>query len=81
MKTLLLGIVAAGLFVPFLSGCATPAYTGGVPTLRLPDEKWTGENPNNILRVWVLENRMLIDDINSVLLVDRPSSLTEWHIR
>ena len=81
MKKLLLSLLVAGAFLSFSGGCATPAYTGGIPTLRLPDEEWTGENPNNILRIWVLENRMLMDDINSFFLVDSPSSLTRWHIR
>ena len=77
-KLLLTLLISASMFA---AGCATPAYTAGLPTTRLPDEKNTGENMNNIVRIWVLENRMMIDDINAFLLTDQPSQLSRWHIR
>jgi hypothetical protein len=36
---------------------------------------------NNILRSWAWDSRMIVDDINTALLQDRPSQLSRWHIR
>ena len=79
MKHLLLTLLASASM--FAAGCATPAYTAGLPNTRIPEEENTGENMSNIVRIWVLENRMMIDDINAFLLVDQPSQLSRWHIR
>ena len=80
MKNLLVALLALST-VPLFTGCATPAYSGGLPTIKFPEEKASGENMNNILRAWHWDSRMLIDDINTALLLDRPSQLSKWHIR
>ena len=80
MKNLLVALLALST-VPLFTGCANPAYSGGLPTIKFPEEKASGENFNNVLRTWHWENRMMIDDIGTTLLVDRPSQLTRWHIR
>jgi hypothetical protein len=77
----LLTVLLAALVLPLASGCATPAYSGGLPTIKFPREKATGENANNVVRAWHHDSRELIDDVNHVLLIDRPSQLTKWHIR
>lgn len=80
MKTLLIALMLSGAMV-LSTGCATPAYSGGLPTIKFPEEKATGENMNNILRNWAFENRQMIEDINSALLLDPPSRLTKWNVR
>lgn len=81
MKILTIGLLAAGLLLPMSTGCATPAYSGGLPTIKFPQEKATGENANRVVRNWHLENRQMIDDINSVLLLDPVSKMSKWHMR
>jgi hypothetical protein len=82
MKTLLISAVMGIIAVPLLGGCATPAYSGGLPTIKFPQEKATGENMNNILRNMAYENRQLMDDINSVILMeDQPAHMTKWNLR
>jgi hypothetical protein len=66
--------------VTFGSGCATPAYSGGLPTIQFPEEKATGENANNVLRNWHYENRQMIEDINSLLLFTPASRNTKWNV-
>jgi hypothetical protein len=80
MKTLLIVLLAAGAMA-FSTGCATPGYSGGLPTIKFPKQKATGENANRILRTWAYENRQMIDDINWVLMMDEPSRLTKWNVR
>ena len=80
MKNLLVALLALST-VPLFTGCATPTYSGGLPTIKFPEEKASGENMNNILRSWAWDTRMLVDDINTALLIDRPSQLSRWHIR
>jgi hypothetical protein len=79
MKTLLLLVAMLGLGM-LSTGCATPGYSGGLPTIQFPEEKPTGENANNVLRNWHFENRQMIDDINSVLLFEPPTKLSKWNI-
>ena len=79
MKLALLAIALAGLSV-LASGCATPAYSGGLPTIQFPDEKPTGEEANNTLRAWRYENRQMIDDLDSVMLFQPPSRNTKWNV-
>ena len=81
MKTLTIGLLAAALVLPLTTGCATPAYSGGLPTIKFPKEKGTGENANRVVRNWHLENRQMIDDINSILLFDPVSKMSKWHMR
>jgi hypothetical protein len=81
MKTLTIGLLAAGLMLPMITGCAAPAYSGGLPTIKFPEEKATGENANRVVRNWHLENRQMIEDINSVLLFDPVSRMSKWHMR
>jgi hypothetical protein len=80
MKTLLITTLLAGA-ADLSTGCATPGHSGGLPSIKFPHERATGENANNVLRTWALENRMMIDDINSALLIDEPTRLTKWHVR
>jgi hypothetical protein len=48
MKLLFAALLLLSTMI-FASGCATPAYSGGLPTIQFPDEKPTGENANNVL--------------------------------
>jgi hypothetical protein len=80
MKTLIIGLLVAG-GMALASGCAAPAYSGGVPSIKFPREQATGENANNVLRAWHHESRQLVDDINMVMLWDRPSQMSRWHVR
>jgi hypothetical protein len=79
MKLALLFVLLAGLSL-LSTGCATPAYSGGLPTIQFPEEKATGEQPNNTLRAWGYENRQMIDDIDSVMLFQPPSRSTKWNV-
>jgi hypothetical protein len=79
MKLALLAIALAGLST-LASGCATPAYSGGLPTIQFPEEKATGENANNTLRNWHYENRQMWDDINSAFLFQPASRMTKWNV-
>ena len=79
MKLALLFAAVAGLSV-LSAGCATPAYSGGLPTIQFPEEKPTGENANMTLRNWHYENRQMIDDINSALLFQPASRSTKWNV-
>jgi len=62
------------------TGCATPAYSGGLPTIQFPEEKPTGEGFNLTMRNWHYENRQMIDDINSALLFQPASRNTKWNV-
>ena len=79
MKFALLAVVLAGL-ATLSTGCATPAYSGGLPTIQFPEEKATGEGFNLTMRNWHYENRQMIDDINSALLFQPSSRLTKWNV-
>jgi hypothetical protein len=80
MKTLLIGVILLGA-AAFSTGCATPAYSAGLPTIQFPEEKATGENANNIVRNAAYEFRQMTDDFNMVMLMDTPSRLTRWNLR
>src|SRR5687768_665639 len=80
MKNLLVAVLALAT-VPLFTACASPASSAGLPTIKFPEEKASGENMNNILRAWHWDSRALIDDINTALLIDRPSQLSRWHVR
>ena len=80
MKTLTIGLLAAGPDAPHDHRLHHPAYSGGLPTIKFPKEKATGENANRVVRNWHLENRQMIDDINSVLLFDPVSKMSKWHM-
>ena len=77
LTLLLIAVLSLGLFS---SGCATPAYSGGLPTIQFPEEKPTGEGFNLTMRNWHYENRQMIDDINSALLFQPASGLTKWNV-
>lgn len=79
MKTLMIGLLAGMSFVA--AGCATPGYSGGLPSAHFPNEAATGENSNRVVRNWAYENRQMIDDINSLLLLDPASRMTKWNVR
>ena len=81
MKTLLIGLFISGITLSLTTGCATPAYSGGLPTIVFPEEKATGENMNRVVRNMAYENRQLWEDINTVLLLDPPNHLTKWNLR
>jgi hypothetical protein len=80
MKITLLLVAMLGL-ASLSTGCASPAYSGGLPTIQFPEEKPTGENANNVVRTAHIESRQFVDDINSVFLMTPPSRLTKWHVR
>ena len=79
MKLTLLLIATLGL-AALSTGCAGPAYSGGLPTIQFPEEKPTGENANNVLRTWHYESRQIVDDINNALLFTPPSKSTKWNV-
>ena len=79
MKLALLAVALVGLST-LASGCASPAYSGGLPTIQFPEEKATGEEANNTLRNWHNESRQLTDDISSVLLFQPASRMTKWNV-
>lgn len=81
MKQLLIAIMAAATLPLLGTGCATPAYSGGAPTIKFPEEKATGENANAIIRGWYLDSREIADDTNSALMLGTPSRLTKWNVR
>lgn len=80
MKLTLIGLLLAGS-VSFLAGCATPAYSGGLPTARIPQERSSGENANNMLRGMYNDSRMMADDFNAVFMISPGSNLTPWNMR
>lgn len=80
MKALAIGLLMLGVVVAG-GGCATTAYSGGLPTVRFPEERMTGENANRIVRNWAIEQRQIMDDLNNILLLDPPSRLGKWHLR
>lgn len=80
MKAVLIGLLAAGL-MSVVTGCATPGYSGGWPSARIPPQRATGENANNILRNWWFESLQISEDINSVLLLDPAGRLSPWNLR
>jgi hypothetical protein len=79
MKLALLLVAVCGFSV-LSTGCATPGYSGGLPTIQFPEEKATGEHANNTLRAWAYENRQMIDDIDSVFLFQPPARGTKWNV-
>jgi hypothetical protein len=79
MKTLLIAMFLTGA-VFFSTGCATPGYSGGLPSIRFPEERANGENSNNIIRNMAFESRQLSDDFNSVFLLDPHGNLTKWNL-
>ena len=81
MVKLLLCVLLAGLAATQAGCLATPAYSGGLPTIQFPREKATGENANNIVRAMAYETRQIADDFNSVLLLEPPSRMTKWNVR
>jgi hypothetical protein len=79
MKLALLAVALVGLST-LASGCASPAYSGGLPTIQFPEEKATGEHANNTLRNWHYESRQLVDDIDSVMLFQPAARGTKWNV-
>ena len=80
MKAFLFGLLVVGA-VPFMTGCATPGYSGGLPSAQIPPQRATGENANNIMRNWWIESQQLAEDVNSVFMLDPASRLSQWNLR
>ncbi len=80
MSKLLLGFVLAAL-VGSATGCSSPGYTGGMPTIRFPERKQTGEMANHYIRIFAYDFEQITDDFNDVMLLDEPSRLTRWNVR
>jgi hypothetical protein len=80
MKTLVITALAA-LVLAMGSGCASTAYSGGLPTIQFPEERATGEHMNRYIRNWAIDSRQLVDDIDAVLMLDYPSRLSKWNLR
>lgn len=80
MKKLILAtaVLALGSMIP---GCATPAYTGGMPTIQFPPQKQTGEVSNQMIRNMSIEYQQMAEDINHILLLDPVGKMSRWHIR
>jgi hypothetical protein len=79
MKSLLIAACVSGASF-LVTGCSTPAYTGGLPTIHFPEERASGENANNVIRNMEYEFRQITDDINSALLLDPHGNLTKWNL-
>jgi hypothetical protein len=58
-----------------MTGCARPFEIGWSPAYT------TGERMNQIARNWDMEGKMVVDDIDHILLLRPMSGLTLWHIR
>jgi len=80
MKTLLLGLSLAALF-GLGTGCATPGHSGGFPTIVFPSTQDRGEHANLYLRGFDFETKQLIEDLDTVLLLDPQSRMTRWNVR
>ncbi len=80
MKYLLSALLLAGLMI-LSTGCATPAYSGGLPTLKFPEEQATGEHANTYVRNWTFEFKQISDDIDSIFMLDPVSRLSKWNLR
>ncbi len=80
MKKLLASVLLTGL-VGLATGCSTPGYSGGWPTIRFPERPDNGEHTNAYIRNVAYEFDQITDDIDSVLLLDPPSHLTKWNVR
>lgn len=71
-STILLGLVVVSSMV---IGCARPNEIGWTPAYT------TEDRINMIARNWDMEGKMLVDDVDSALLLRPMSGLTLWHIR
>ncbi|MGA2497137.1 MAG: hypothetical protein ABSH20_05320 [Tepidisphaeraceae bacterium] len=80
MSKLLLAAVLVSL-VGSATGCASPGYSGGWPTVRFPERKQTGEMSNQYIRQFAYDFEQITDDFNDVMLLDAPSRLSKWNIR
>jgi hypothetical protein len=81
LMKLLSALLLGGLLL-LTTGCySTPAYTGGPPNIKFPEERLTGENTNNIVRNWAFEGKQIGDDLNSIFLLDPVSRLSKWNLR
>ena len=81
LTNVLFGVALAGLAATQAGCLATPAYSGGLPTIQFPNEKATGENANNIVRNIAIETRQIADDWNMIWLMDAPSRMSRWNLR
>jgi hypothetical protein len=80
MKYLFLALLLAGL-ASVNTGCATPAYSGGLPSAKFPEERFTGEHSNMYARNWMFEFKQMSDDWDSILLLDPVGRLSKWNLR
>ena len=76
-------LLAAALMgtLALMTGCSTPGYSGGWPTIRFPDRPQTGETANQYIRMLSYDFEQITDDFNDVMLLDAPSRMTRWNIR
>ncbi len=71
-------ILSLGLLVVssvMMTGCIRPNEIGYTPVYT------TQDRINMVARNWDMEGKMLVDDIDSALLLRPMSGLTLWHIR
>ena len=80
MSKLLLAAVLVAV-VGSATGCSSPGYTGGWPTVRFPERKQTGEMNNQYIRQFAYDFEQITDDFNNVMLLDAPSRLSKWNVR
>jgi hypothetical protein len=80
MKTLFIALLLGGLAC-LSTGCATPAYSGGLPSVKFPEERLTGEHANLYVRNMMFDWKQLGDDWDSLLLLDPSSRLSKWQLR
>jgi hypothetical protein len=81
MKNSMIALVLSAGTLGLISGCSSPGYSGGWPTIQVPETKQTGENASNIMRTWHLDTLQISDDVNHLLLLDQPSKLNKWNVR
>jgi hypothetical protein len=58
-----------------MAGCARPGELGYTPAYTAT------EHEQQIARVWDLEGKEMVDDIDHALLLNPSNHLTEWNIR
>lgn len=67
MNKLCISLALVLLAMVFVSGCSTPETA--------QERSW------RIGQLWQLDNRMMIDDFDYVMLINRNSSLSQFHQR
>ncbi|NQU76362.1 MAG: hypothetical protein HQ546_08640 [Planctomycetes bacterium] len=62
--------------IALLLACIVLGLTGCATMTETPSER-----NSRILHNWRIQSRQLVEDVDTALLLDKPSSLTPYHIR